>query len=368
MNRSRSAAGLFVVATFGLTGGVTSAASSAVTGVQPSVFSYTGSAQSYTVPSDVCEVAVVARGAHGGAGVGEADANHPRSGAPGGKGGEARSTLAVTAGDVLQVNVGGIGGDGTYTFGPKAVPHAAGLGGWNGGGDGGYVVVEVDSGLVAVEGGGGGGASDVRRLGTGVADRVVVAGGGGGSGANSGDPQYDPQPVGGAGGNPATPGGDGTAPAPSAPSRVQVPAAVYSVLNATGGGAASASAGGAAGVGGQLGDVIAPDGAAGALAVGADGAGDTVPTDLFEPAGGGGGGLYGGGSGGASAVAGGAGAGGGGGSSLGSTTTAGVQSGNGQVTITPVADSCGGSTPTVPTSTPTTPVATPVATNPTYTG
>ena len=75
------------------------------------------------------------------------------SGAVGGLGGQATSTVAVTPGEDLSVMVGGVG--------------VGGNGGFNGGG----------SSLIA----GGGGASDVRQGGSHLEHRVVVGGGGGGA-------------------------------------------------------------------------------------------------------------------------------------------------------------------------------------------
>jgi hypothetical protein len=123
-------------------------------------FTYTGAAQGFTVPAGVGSVTVAAFGAQGGR------ANL----SDGGLGGEARATLSVNAGDVLEVLVGGQGG--IYTRGD---------GGFNGGGVGGA------AGTGGVGGGGGGGASDVRAgscagaLSCDLSARVLVAGGGGGS-------------------------------------------------------------------------------------------------------------------------------------------------------------------------------------------
>ena len=106
-------------------------------------FTYTGAAQTWTVPDGVTAVAVEVDGAQGG------DPDY------GGLGGRVQATLAVTPGETLQVNVGGQG---------------AWLGGGFGGGGGNCCAW------------GGGGASDIRRGGTTLNDRVVVAGGGGAAG------------------------------------------------------------------------------------------------------------------------------------------------------------------------------------------
>ncbi len=75
---------------------------------------------------------------------------------PGGLGAEVSGTLSATAGQTLQINVGGAGGT---------------TGGFNGGGTGG-----------GYSAGGGGGGTDVRGGVFGLADRLLAAGGGGGGG------------------------------------------------------------------------------------------------------------------------------------------------------------------------------------------
>ena len=82
------------------------------------VFGLTNGSQTYTVPVDVCSVAVDAFGASGG-----------HVGTPGGLGGEATATFSVTSGETLQVNVGGQG--------RFSDTNAGGAGGFNGGGGGG---------------------------------------------------------------------------------------------------------------------------------------------------------------------------------------------------------------------------------------
>src|SRR5207248_5863741 len=67
-------------------------------------FTYSGVSESFVVPAGVTSIAVIAYGASGGAG---------GYGAGGGTGGRAHaSSLSVTPGAVLQVNVGGAGGGG----------------------------------------------------------------------------------------------------------------------------------------------------------------------------------------------------------------------------------------------------------------
>jgi|GEM_PF-614037 len=117
-------------------------------------FNFTGAAQTYTVPANVTSVTVDVQGAQGGGSLPSPGSN------PGGLGGRVQTTLSVTPGEVLTVNVGG-----TTT---------TNAGGWNGGGAG------------TSNGAGGGGGSDIRSGGTGLANRVVTAGGGGGGGWNCG--------------------------------------------------------------------------------------------------------------------------------------------------------------------------------------
>ncbi len=117
-------------------------------------FNFTGAPQTYTVPANVTAITVDVQGAQGGGSLPSPGNN------PGGLGGRVQTTLSVTPGEVLAVNVGGT----TSTTG----------GGWNGGGNG------------TSNGAGGGGGSDIRSGGTGLASRIVTAGGGGGGGWNCG--------------------------------------------------------------------------------------------------------------------------------------------------------------------------------------
>jgi hypothetical protein len=94
-----------------------------------------------------------------------------------GDGGKTVGTLAVSPGETLHINVGGVplGGVGT---------------GMNGGGAGGVSSQDcsvVDVGNGQCHGLGGGGASDIRQGGTALANRVLVAGGGGGAGGHNTD-------------------------------------------------------------------------------------------------------------------------------------------------------------------------------------
>lgn len=187
-----------------------------------------------------------------------------------GLGGKATGTLSVSPGEVYDVYVGGAGGT------------AGGSGGVNGGGSAG--------GSDATDGGGG---SDFRPSGGALADRLLVAGGGGGASAQ-------PHDGGGGGGTQGEAGaGDG-------------------------GGGGTQSAGGTGGTN-------ATDGS---LGQGGDGGDATIGTNQ---GGGGGGGYYGGGGGAGAELAEGGGGGGSGftDASLANPSMAtGVETGDGQVTIT----------------------------------
>ncbi len=111
-------------------------------------FNYTGAVQTYTVPLGCTSISV---DVYGGAGFGLQ-----------GYGGRVQASHPVTPGEVLNVYVGGTGSET--------------LGGYNGGGNPGSNVGYA----------GGGGASDIRRGGNTLTDRIIVAGGGGGSGSNCG--------------------------------------------------------------------------------------------------------------------------------------------------------------------------------------
>ncbi len=119
-------------------------------------FAYTGAAQTYTVPAGVNYLSVDAVGGQGGAAGFISPPNL------GGKGGRTRATLHVVPGEVLTINVGGLG---------QTIPSSGGVpspGGFNGGGAG------------YNGSGGGGGATDIRRGAATLADRLLVAAGGGG--------------------------------------------------------------------------------------------------------------------------------------------------------------------------------------------
>ena len=225
----------------------------------PVTYNYTGAPQTYAVPAGVTQITVTANGAGGGSFNGSAASFS----AGGGGGARVTATLTVAPGDVLNIYVGGQG-IASYSFTSVA-------GGYNGGGS------------VNGPGGAGGGATDIRRGGNALSNRVLVAAGGGGAGYCNG----------------ASGGSGGTT----------TGSAGYGSTNGTGG---TQTAGGSAG--GALGQGGAPSASSG---------------------GGGGGGYYGGGGG---DVCGG----GGGGSSWvtpagssGISMLAGVAGGDGSLTIAP---------------------------------
>lgn len=221
-------------------------------------FSFTGGAQTFTVPNCVNTLTIIARGASGGGGnVGAPGAN---LGGVGGFGANASGILTVTPGQVLNLFVGGQG--------------TVNVGGFNGGGSGNN------------NSGGGGGATDVRLGGTALSNRVLVAGGGGGGG-RGGCETTVPAVIGGAGG---AGGNNGSA----------------GINAATSGGFAGGGAGGTGTLGGVAGvgcaGFLGTPGGDGSLGIGGNGGGGqncccfsfaSVPAG-----GGGGGGFFGGGAGG----------------------------------------------------------------------
>ena len=256
-------------------------------------FNYTGAVQTFTAPVTGAYTLDV-YGARGG----NITSYYVTSG---GLGGRAQGTINLTAGQVINIYVGGQGQDrlGNHPYGSCTLTP----GGWNGGG----------ANRSAGNGSPGGGASDIRVGGNALANRVIVAGGGGGCGWT--------YAAGGAGGG--LTGGAGTN-HPSGPG------------TQANGGPAGTNSGGC----GQT---------AGTLGQGGDGSGSSAG------GGGGGGGYYGGGGGGYDQ-------GGGGGSSYiggvtNGTTTPGVRNGDGQIIITWSGAGC--VSPLVPVAISVTPLATP---------
>ena len=260
-------------------------------------FSYTGSSQTYTIPSGVSEITVTAYGAQGGS-------------IDGGLGGETEATMNVSSGQTWTVYVGG---QGTLNA----------TGAYPGGGAGGYYLATGSSygscvaGDTGNYGGGGGGYSGAYL----DAGNEIIAGGGGGGG-----PQGYGYPSNGGGGG----GGSGAAGSYS-------PNPDSTSYKGTPGGGGTTSAGGAAGT--NYSGLSETEPTAGSTGQGGSGGIMNDQNCLYNPGGGGGGGggYYGGGGGGGDYEYG-SGAGGGGGSGYlaGGTLVAsnsGVQSGNGSVII-----------------------------------
>jgi hypothetical protein len=167
---------------FVVPGAAADAAACSTTGTEVTcVFAFTGTAEAWTVPSDVSQATFTLQGADGGKGNWQ-----PGSG---GHGGRVTFTRAIAPGDVIDVSVGGRGSDALRTG-------ERGSGGFGGGGAGGSTTGSE-------AGGGGGGASRVGVDG----QNIAMAGGGGGGGAGGGAPQ---QGAGGHGGDAGAAGGSGS--------------------------------------------------------------------------------------------------------------------------------------------------------------
>ena len=252
------------------------------------VFQYTGTHQSFTVPAGVKLMTVIAIGAEGGQSKNEYHSSEIV--VPGGYGAEVTATMPVKPAQVLAIVVGGSGN----------------AGGYNGGGIGGYYHGYGKSGS-------GGGASDVIL---GSNNLLVVAGGGGGGGSAFLPQLMYQSGVGGAGGRVGMSGAAGSAYGSSV----------------VGGGGGGLHAGGSAGSGCGLAFPGMP---------GLGGSGSYSESCIGG--GGGGGGYYGGGGGGGAPALsqsgpGGIGGGGGGGSSWAeysavASYTRGAGTGNGSVTL-----------------------------------
>jgi glycine rich protein/type IX secretion system substrate protein len=220
-----------------------------VTSACIATFSYTGAVQTYTVPVGTTSIAVDMQGAIGGTGYVAGSTSR------GGFGGRVQCNLAVTAGQMLSIFVGGTGGNGV-----AGTSAAAGFN--DAGAIGGHCTTITNYG-----GGGGGGSSDIRIGGTALSNRVVVAGGGGGGACNLSTDF---------GGNGGGLTGQ-TAPNPG--------------VSEYGGPGGTQLAGGAGGT-------YAPYGTSGSGTAGLGGVASTAPTNVPGSAGGGGGGGYYGGAGG----------------------------------------------------------------------
>jgi hypothetical protein len=141
-------------------------------------FSYTGSAQSFTVPDGVFQMQASAAGGNGG--------NSPNFGATGsiagGTGATETGTIYVEPQETLYIYVGGVGQDAQNV--PCTTDSTTTVysdGGFNGGGDGGFT-------SAGATGAGGGGASDVQTVASTSTEPetsswLIGGGGGGGGGA-----------------------------------------------------------------------------------------------------------------------------------------------------------------------------------------
>lgn len=126
-------------------------------------YSVTGT-HTYTVPVGVTALNVDMQGGKGG--------NSTWAPGPGGAGARVQCVLAVTAGQVLNIIVGGAGAPGVLmTSAPGGYNNTAATGGYC-------------STITGWAGGGGGGASEICLGGTALANRLIVAGAGGGGGSN----------------------------------------------------------------------------------------------------------------------------------------------------------------------------------------
>ena len=143
-------------------------AHSSVSASGSQTFSYTGSQQTFTVPSGVSTITIKAWGAQGG--------GEPASGlwGDGGKGGYSTGDASVSAGSTIYIEVGqqGFSTHSSYAY--------------NGGGGG-----TATTGVVTMEGFSGGGATHVAKesgilstLSSNVSNILLVAGGGGGAGGS----------------------------------------------------------------------------------------------------------------------------------------------------------------------------------------
>ncbi len=227
-------------------------------------FTYSGSDETWTVPTGAKSITIEGYGAAGGTG--------GNSGGAGGKGGYLQATISVTAGETLTIRIGQKGHNGAMSR--SATSTVFGNGGRGGGG------ALINSG----QGGAGGGTTYVKKSSTNL---FVVGAGGGGNGFSG----YGGSAVAGADGG-GTTGGTGSA----------------GETGTSGGAGGTQAAGGARGSGYE-------NGVAGVSFEGGNG-GSTI--NFFGSGGGGGGGGGGGyfGGGGAGAGYAGSGASGGGGSSF----------------------------------------------------
>lgn len=239
---------------------------------QAGQFDYTdtSTAGTWTAPTGVDAVQVILSGAAGGAGASISGG----SGGSGGGGAIVASSINVSAGTTLDID---LGHEGTNANGGTGASAGGASGFTGGGGDGG-------SDFGGAGGGGGGGASVVR---IGGANVLIAGGGGGGGGANGdlvGGATLVANPTGGSGGS----AGTGYVVLNGSSTFAVSPGTAGSNSSTAGGGAGTGSAGGAAG------DVL--NATAGVSNQGGVGGRN------FCAGGGGGGGYFGGGGGGGAQV------------------------------------------------------------------
>ena len=150
-------------------------------------FTYSGSLVDFTIPT-TATYQILAFGAQGGSGTCAFQCSPAAIGA-GGRGAEIGGNFILTAGEVLQIAVGGAGGDGNIPqplVGIPSNPFAFSLGTSGGGGGGSFVVGPGNTPLVIAGGGGGGGGSapDIPSPGQGG---LTGPDGGGPNGGTGGD-------------------------------------------------------------------------------------------------------------------------------------------------------------------------------------
>ncbi len=251
---------------------------------QTSVFNYTGSIQTYTVPAGVTSISIEAKGAQGGS----------STVATGGRGAIMKGNFAVTPGQVINILVG-----------QQAPTIASGSFVGGGGGGGTFVVNQSNNQPLVVAGGGGGAAGQCCGVVNNGVDAVVAINGTAGINQSGGT---------GAGGVNGNGGG----------------AATQGQNSGAGGGFLTDGANGAGATGGKA----YLNGGAGGLNAGSNNGGFGGGGGSHYGAGGGGGGYSGGGA----TAGGGQWGGGGGGGSINNGTnqlnTPGANTGNGSVTIT----------------------------------
>ena len=128
------------------------------------------------MPAGVTSINIDARAPRGGY-ANETDAGYSYYGTPG-NGGRVQATMNVTPGEVLHIMMGEPGSGSPYSLDVDK-----GYGAYNGGGG-----LDIEG--ANIYSGTGGGAVDIRINGTGLGNRVLVAGGGGGVGADVLDDTY----------------------------------------------------------------------------------------------------------------------------------------------------------------------------------